>query len=225
MIITPLIEELRHLKGENSVQECHKAKPEMTSYRTSNSTSSFSDFADARRPSRDLQNTVAAVVLLPLPLQRSNSTQITMFGGFGAGAMGGMPQRFEECYHCYSVAYADKSHLEVSRVKVSSHHGSDRINPCKSLATGRMDRCAFRRRYSLVSVCYCSWLCSLLLMSLCIAHPPSIPLSLHRHDRPTIIMIIIRPECLRSILSFLVYSTHHQNLPERRQDPFAAVGL
>jgi len=26
--------------------------------------------------------------------------------------MGGMPRRFEECYHCYSVAYADKSHLE-----------------------------------------------------------------------------------------------------------------
>ena len=42
-----------------------------------------------------------------------------MFGGFGAGAMGGMPQRFEECYHCYSVAYADKSHLEVSRVQSS----------------------------------------------------------------------------------------------------------
>ena len=33
-----------------------------------------------------------------------------MFGGFGGGA----PQRFEECYHCYSVAYADKSHLEAS---------------------------------------------------------------------------------------------------------------
>ena len=33
-----------------------------------------------------------------------------MFGGFGGGA----PQRFEECYHCYSVAYADKSQLEVS---------------------------------------------------------------------------------------------------------------
>ena len=33
-----------------------------------------------------------------------------MFGGFGGGA----PQRFEECYHCYSVAYADKSHLEES---------------------------------------------------------------------------------------------------------------
>lgn len=24
------------------------------------------------------------------------------------------PRRFEEQYHCYSVAYADKSHLEVS---------------------------------------------------------------------------------------------------------------
>lgn len=51
-----------------------------------------------------------------------------MFGGFGAGAMGGMPQRFEECYHCYSVAYADKSHLEVS-LESSSHLGSIHANP------------------------------------------------------------------------------------------------
>ena len=42
-----------------------------------------------------------------------------MFGGFGGGAMGIPPQRFEECYHCYSVAYADKSHLEVSQDTVS----------------------------------------------------------------------------------------------------------
>jgi len=39
-----------------------------------------------------------------------------MFGGMGPmggfGGLGGMPQRFEECYHCYSVAYADKTHLE-----------------------------------------------------------------------------------------------------------------
>ena len=35
------------------------------------------------------------------------------FGGMG-GMGGGMPTRFEEQYHCYSVAYADKSHLEVS---------------------------------------------------------------------------------------------------------------
>jgi hypothetical protein len=33
--------------------------------------------------------------------------------------MGIPPQRFEECYHCYSVAYADKSHLEVSQDTVS----------------------------------------------------------------------------------------------------------
>lgn len=32
-------------------------------------------------------------------------------GGFGAGY--GAGRRFEEQYHCYSVAYADKSHLEV----------------------------------------------------------------------------------------------------------------
>lgn len=39
------------------------------------------------------------------------------FGGFGGMGMGmGPPRRFEEQYHCYSVAYADKSHLEVSVV-------------------------------------------------------------------------------------------------------------
>ena len=37
------------------------------------------------------------------------------WGGF-AGGMGGQyggNRRFEEQYHCYSVAYADKSNLEV----------------------------------------------------------------------------------------------------------------
>lgn len=38
-----------------------------------------------------------------------------MMGGWGFGGGGHHnPQRFEECYHCYSVAYADKAHLEVS---------------------------------------------------------------------------------------------------------------
>jgi len=33
--------------------------------------------------------------------------------GWGfAGGRGGFPRRFEEQYHCYSVAYADKAHLE-----------------------------------------------------------------------------------------------------------------
>ena len=32
-----------------------------------------------------------------------------MMGGGGGFA----PRRFEEQYHCYSVAYADKAHLEV----------------------------------------------------------------------------------------------------------------
>ena len=36
------------------------------------------------------------------------------WGAFGMG--GGMPRTFEEQYHCYSVAYADKAHLEVSTV-------------------------------------------------------------------------------------------------------------
>ena len=35
------------------------------------------------------------------------------FGGPSNGIpMGGSPRRFEEQYHCYSVAYADKPHLE-----------------------------------------------------------------------------------------------------------------
>ena len=40
-------------------------------------------------------------------------------GFFGGGYGGGLPagygsnRRFEEQYHCYSVAYAGKSHLEV----------------------------------------------------------------------------------------------------------------
>ena len=37
-------------------------------------------------------------------------------GGYGGGAFGGgygSNRRFEEQYHCYSVAYADKPHLEV----------------------------------------------------------------------------------------------------------------
>jgi hypothetical protein len=34
-------------------------------------------------------------------------------GNFGAGGYGGSARRFEEQYHCYSVAYADKSRLEV----------------------------------------------------------------------------------------------------------------
>jgi hypothetical protein len=40
--------------------------------------------------------------------------------GIGRGGGGGgfpgfhqAPQRFEETYHCYSVAFADKPHLEV----------------------------------------------------------------------------------------------------------------
>lgn len=39
-----------------------------------------------------------------------------MFGG--GGLFGGFPARqvFEEQYHCFSVAYANKEHLEVSSV-------------------------------------------------------------------------------------------------------------
>ena len=34
--------------------------------------------------------------------------------GFGMGGRGALPDKFEEQYHCYSAAMADKSHLEVS---------------------------------------------------------------------------------------------------------------
>jgi hypothetical protein len=33
---------------------------------------------------------------------------------YGGGMGMGMPMRFEEQYHCYSMAYAEKAHLEVS---------------------------------------------------------------------------------------------------------------
>lgn len=41
-----------------------------------------------------------------------------MMGGGGGGgpfgySQGGSRRRFQEQYHCYSVAYADKAHLEV----------------------------------------------------------------------------------------------------------------
>ena len=42
--------------------------------------------------------------------------QTTRMWGFAGGGMAGAygaPRRFEEQYHCYSVAYADKAHLEV----------------------------------------------------------------------------------------------------------------
>jgi len=33
--------------------------------------------------------------------------------GFMGGMRGALPDRFEEQYHCYSAAMADKTHLEV----------------------------------------------------------------------------------------------------------------
>ena len=43
-----------------------------------------------------------------------------MWGFAGGGMAGayGAPRRFEEQYHCYSVAYADKAHLEVRKLSV-----------------------------------------------------------------------------------------------------------
>jgi hypothetical protein len=46
-----------------------------------------------------------------------------MGGGMGIGGIGaGFPamRRFEEQYHCYSVAYADKAQLEVRRLRLRS---------------------------------------------------------------------------------------------------------
>ena len=37
-----------------------------------------------------------------------------MMHGWGFGGGRNYARRFEEQYHCYSVAYADKPHLEVS---------------------------------------------------------------------------------------------------------------
>ena len=54
------------------------------------------------------------------------------------GGRGALPDKFEEQYHCYSAAMADKSHLEVSLFVV-----------CFPLATGLMLRydwpCGFHR--------------------------------------------------------------------------------
>lgn len=43
--------------------------------------------------------------------------------GIGAAHMMRMGDRFEEQYHCYSMAYADKAHLEVSTLKDAITNG------------------------------------------------------------------------------------------------------
>jgi hypothetical protein len=52
-----------------------------------------------------------------------------MMHGWGVGGVGGgfpgfhqRPQRFEETYHCYSVAFADKPHLEVRSARIRLKH-------------------------------------------------------------------------------------------------------
>jgi len=55
-------------------------------------------------------------------------------GGFGGGFPGAPPpprRFFEEQYHCYSVAYADKAHLEVGT------QGSEVSLSCLSLLVER----------------------------------------------------------------------------------------
>jgi hypothetical protein len=148
----------------------------------------------------------------PIVLSETAQTQ-TMFGGFGGGAMGIPPQRFEECYHCYSVAYADKSHLEVSQEQSVGQRdregsvGSQRgpIHQCNGLIWKegmRLDRMAAVDKWWLASWCVC---CSCSSSSYIKIHefPPP-----HRHDhrpRPT-----DRPTL---------------KPPERRQDPPPTVGL
>ena len=53
----------------------------------------------------------------------------SIFGGAG-GLGGGFPPRqvFEEQYHCYSVAYADKAHLEVRANKCAFFGGKEIAN-------------------------------------------------------------------------------------------------
>ena len=113
--------------------------------------------------------------------------QAAMFGGFGGGA----PQRFEECYHCYSVAYADKSQLEVSQSQAGRQIVRQGLPAGDgSLMSPTNDSHSY---HGLSSACW------LLLCILCIGDCPStcisyhssslgISLSPHRHDRPTILM-------------------------------------
>jgi hypothetical protein len=49
----------------------------------------------------------ASFVIAVLPNQQAFTM---MMHGWGMGAF---PRRFEEQYHCFSVAHADKAHLEV----------------------------------------------------------------------------------------------------------------
>ncbi len=106
-----------------------------------------------------------------------------MFGGFGGGA----PQRFEECYHCYSVAYADKSHLEVSQLQ-SGRHRSGRTagrQDCRQEAgphvgpmNGKTISIADSVQLELAAALYLvHWLLSMYLLSLILArHFPLLPI-------------------------------------------------
>ena len=69
------------------------------------------------------------------------------FGFGGMGGMGRMPTRFEEQYHCYSVAYADKSHLEVSKELTNSPTHS----PQQGLVINSISNCfLFILQYGLI---------------------------------------------------------------------------
>ena len=141
----------------------------MTSYRTTSLDWPISAIFFIRQRTRPppLGSREASLVAFSLPL----SPHTTMFGGFGVG-MGGMPQRFEECYHCYSVAYADKSHLEVSRVvlveRVESSHrtGSIHANTSNPRLEGRIDVNQLPARGAKGRIVFATdfWLCRLLLI-------------------------------------------------------------
>ena len=52
--------------------------------------------------------------LLRYTRTRTRRMMMPGWGFGGGGGAGGGARFFEEDYHCYSVAYADKAHLEVS---------------------------------------------------------------------------------------------------------------
>jgi hypothetical protein len=81
-----------------------------------------------------------------------------MMHGWGFGGGRNYARRFEEQYHCYSVAYADKPHLEVSenalimngQVGIDSSENIKALNSANSISgrgirlTCKWARCSTR---------------------------------------------------------------------------------
>jgi hypothetical protein len=62
------------------------------------------------RPWSFSQNHFCAASFVIVALRNQQVFTTMMMHGWGMGAY---PRRFEEQYHCFSVAHADKAHLEV----------------------------------------------------------------------------------------------------------------